>query len=122
MNDKRDGFVSKKKEERLDQLFFAISDPSRRKILDLLREAGELRVTDLAQAFDMSLNSVSKHVKILERAGVIKRTVEWRTHMISPNWERLNAGFEYLSTYHHFWNQKLDAFVKHIELKGDDDD
>jgi len=108
-----------KKDEQLDQLFFAICDPTRRKILDLLREAGELSVTDLAKAFEMSLNGVSKHVKILERAGVIRRTVNWRTHMISPSWERLNAGFEYLSTYHHFWNQRLDKFVEHLNKKGD---
>ena len=106
-------------DEQLNELFFALSDPSRRKILDILREAGELTVGDLAKAFEMSLNGVSKHLKILERAGVIEREIEWRTHRIRPNWERLNAGFEYLSAYHHFWNQRLDAFVKHLSKEDD---
>ena len=110
------------KEQELNDLFFAISDPSRRKILDLLRETDELSVTDLAQAFQMSLNGVSKHVKILERAGAVKRRIDWRTHYISPNWDRLQAGFEYLSTYHHFWNQRLDAFVQQVNTKGDSDE
>lgn len=108
-----------KKDDQLNDLFFAISDPTRRRILDLLREAEELSVTDLAQAFEMSLNGVSKHIKILERAGVVKRNIAWRTHMITPNWERLNSGFEYLSAYHHFWNQRLDAFVGLLNKKGE---
>lgn len=114
--------VERAGEDRLNELFFAISDPSRRKILDLLRETGELSVTDLAQAFQMSLNGVSKHVKILERAHVVKRRVEWRTHYISPDWDQLRVGFEYLSTYHHFWNQRLDAFVQELTKKGDRDE
>lgn len=114
--------MSTDNEEKLNSLFFAISDPSRRKILDLLRETGELSVTDLAQAFQMSLNGVSKHVKILERADVVKRRVEWRTHYISPNWDQLKAGFEYLGTYHHFWNQRLDAFVQQVTNQGDTDE
>lgn len=109
-------------EKKLNELFFAISDPSRRKILDLLRETDELSVSDLAQAFEMSLNGVSKHLKILERSGVIKRRIDWRTHYISPNWESLQAGFEYLSSYHHFWNKRLDAFVQHVTHKGENDE
>lgn len=108
-------------EEKLNELFFAISDPSRRKILDLLRETDELSVSDLAQAFQMSLNGVSKHVKILERADVVKRRVDWRTHYISPNWEKIRVGFEYLSTYHHFWNQRLDAFVQEVTKEDSDE-
>lgn len=116
------GRLANKKEEILDDLFFAISDPSRRKILSLLREANEMTIGDLADAFEMSLNGVSKHVKILEKAGVVTRRIEWRTHTITPNWETLNAGFEYLSFYHNFWNQRMDSFVNHMNAKGKKDE
>lgn len=105
--------------ERLDQVFRALSDPSRRRILALLREAGELRVGDIAAAFDMSLNGVSKHLKGLEAAGLVSRRVAGRVHFISVEWSALQPAYEYLHAHHHFWSSRLDALVDYVSTKSD---
>src|SRR4030095_14421943 len=69
----------------LDQVYGAIADPTRRAILAVLAE-GEFNVGSLAERFPISLNGVSKHVKVLERAGLVERTVQGREHRL-----RLNA-------------------------------
>src|SRR3546814_12630925 len=68
----------------LDETLQGLSDPTRRAILDRLT-AGEARVTDLAKPFAMSLNSVSKHIRTLERAELVRRRVEGRAHILTPN-------------------------------------
>ena len=61
----------------------AASDPTRRAILTLLAQLGPTRVTDLARHFEMSLNAVSKHIKVLEAAGLASRVTTWREHLIA---------------------------------------
>src|ERR1700751_1810353 len=68
----------------LDQTLAALADPTRRAILQRLSE-GEARVTELARPFAMSLNAVSKHIRILERAGLVSRRRVWREHRVSFN-------------------------------------
>ena len=85
----------------LNLIFHSLADPNRREILALLREAREMRVGDIAEAFNMSLNGVSKHLKVLEQAGVVVRRVEGRNHWISVNQEALQAALEWLSEHHH---------------------
>ena len=109
---------SEAKEEQLSLVFHVLSDRTRRKILELLREAGELKVGDLAQAFSMSLNGVSKHLKVLEKAGLIERRIEGREHWISVSWARLQQPYEWLHFYHHFWGERLDALVDYVQEKG----
>ena len=92
----------------LDLVFGSLADPTRRRILGLLREAGELKVGDIAQAFDMSLNGVSKHLKILERAGVITRRIEGRQHWISPDRRALGEALQWLSEHHEVWAARLE--------------
>ena len=106
--------------QRLDSLFRALSDASRRQIIALLREAGELKVTDLADAFTMSLNGVSKHIKVLEKAGLILRRIEGREHWLRVDWTALEAGHTWLSYHQHFWNSRLDAFVEHVTKQADE--
>jgi DNA-binding transcriptional ArsR family regulator len=91
----------------LDVAFAALSDPTRREIVQRLAK-GPVRVTDLAQPFDMSLNAVSKHVKVLERAGLVRRTREGREHYITldPGPIRHIAGWA--SRYQRFWSDRLD--------------
>lgn len=111
-------------EERLSAVFRALSDPSRRKIIELLRESGELRVGDIAEVFSMSLNGVSKHLKVLERAGVVRRRVEGRQHFIRVDWEALQRPYEWLHFYRHFWGGRLDALVDYVtnqEKKNDEE-
>ena len=103
---------------RLSRVFQALADPARRRIIALLRESGELPVGVVAEAFSMTLNGVSKHVKVLERAGVVRRRVEGRVHWLSVDWSALQAAYEYLHAHHHFWSTRLDALVDYARGEG----
>ena len=87
----------------------AASDPTRRAILTLLAQHGPLRVTDLAGHFDMSLNSVSKHVKVLETAGLVSRRTEWREHLIEVRIEPLSAVDDWFAELRSIWALRLEA-------------
>jgi DNA-binding transcriptional ArsR family regulator len=106
-----------KKDEQLDQVFHGLADPSRRKMVALLREAGQMKVSDIGQAFDMTLNGVSKHLKVLEQAGLVTRRVEGREHWISVNWPALQPAYEFLHFHQHFWTARLDALMDHVDSK-----
>ena len=94
--------------ENLNQTYAALADPTRRAILIILMQA-EARVTELAEPFDMSLNAVSKHVRVLERAELVHRTVRGREHYISVNIDPLREAAEWIKTYQHFWDERVDA-------------
>jgi DNA-binding transcriptional ArsR family regulator len=100
-----------REEERLSRVFHCLADPARRKIIALLRESGELQIGVIGQAFAMTQNGVSKHVKVLEAAGLVRRRVEGRVHWISVDWAALQVAYEFLHAYHHFWSTRLDALV-----------
>ena len=105
-------------EQRLSRVFHALADPARRRIIALLRESGELPVGVVADAFSMTLNGVSKHVKVLERAGVVRRRIEGRVHWISVDWTALQVAYEFLHAHHHFWSTRLDALVDYTRTKA----
>ena len=92
----------------LNLTFGALSDPSRREMLRLLRR-GEMRVTEIAAPFALSLNAVSKHVRALERAGLVRRRVRGREHFIGLAPGALGAAAEFLEDYREFWEGRLDA-------------
>lgn len=92
---------------RLDTVFHALSDPTRRAMLKSLA-ARERTVGDLAQPFRISLNASSKHVKVLERAGLVRRTVRGRTHLCRLNAAPLAAADKWLRYYQRFWTERLD--------------
>lgn len=69
----------------------------------------------VAEAFAMTLNGVSKHVKVLEGAGVVRRRVEGRVHWISVDWSALQVAYEFLHAHHHFWSTRLDALVDYVQ-------
>jgi DNA-binding transcriptional ArsR family regulator len=101
-------------EQRLDLTYAALADPTRRAILTRLQQQ-EARVTELAAPFTMSLNAVSKHLQVLERAGLIRREVRGREHYLSANPELLQEAAEWLNTYQQFWDQRLtrlDTFLR----------
>lgn len=104
-------------EERLDAVFHCLADPARRKIVALLREAGEMTVGEVGKAFSMTQNGVSKHVKVLEDGGLVKRRVEGREHWISVAWEAMQPAYEYLHFHHHYWSKRLDALVDYAAKK-----
>src|ERR1700733_11196414 len=98
---------------QLDGVFEAVADATRRSILDRLRE-GPLTVTGLAEPYDMSLNAVSKHLKKLESAGLIRRDVRGREHFCSLDAARLEAAMDWMEHYRAFWTERLDALEKHL--------
>lgn len=102
-----------------DSTFAALANATRRDILARLA-GGEATVSELADAYDMSLNAVSKHVMTLEEAGLVTRRVDWRTHYIILNPEPLRAAHEWLDLYRAFWEHKLDALEQFLARKKRD--
>ena len=97
----------------LDRVFSAVSDATRRAILARLAES-DARVTDVAGAFPISLNSTSKHIRVLEGAGLVRRTVRGREHMLRLEARPLSEAAEWIDHYRRFWNDQLaslEAFV-----------
>ena len=92
----------------LDQTLLALADPTRRAILQRLSR-GEARVTELAHPFEMSLNAVSKHIRILERADLVRRRTAGREHFLSFNRQRLDEVANWIETQRAAWNARLDA-------------
>jgi len=91
-----------------DLTLTALAHPVRRAILERVMRK-ELRVTDLARPFAMSLNAVSKHIRILERAGLVSRRRVWREHLVSFNPEPLEQVSAWIETSRAFWSARLDA-------------
>lgn len=91
---------------RLDHVYAAIADPTRRAIIQLLGR-GETTVGDLAGRFPMSFNGVSKHVKVLERAGLLNRRVAGREHWLTLRPAPLAAAANWLEHYREFWDTRL---------------
>ena len=90
---------------QLDHVLAAIADPTRRAILDRLTR-GPARVTDVAAPFAMSLNAVSKHVKVLERAGLVRRARQGREHVLQLDAEPLREVVRWGFRFEPFWNER----------------
>ncbi|HKA36355.1 MAG TPA: metalloregulator ArsR/SmtB family transcription factor [Thermoanaerobaculia bacterium] len=103
--------------DQLGQVMAAVSDPTRRAILDRLAR-GPSRVTDIAEPFAMSLNAVSKHIKVLEQAGLVRRKVEGREHRLELNAAPLRDVSRWADRYARFWIEKLDRLEAHF-AKGE---
>ena len=93
---------------QLDNTLIALADPTRRAILARLSR-GEARVTDLAAPFDISLNSVSKHIRMLERADLVRRRRAGREHLLTLNPQPLDAAQAWIETQRALWTQRLGA-------------
>jgi DNA-binding transcriptional ArsR family regulator len=103
--------------DRLSETFAALADPTRRAILARL-SLGEMSVTELAEPFDMSLPAVSKHLKVLERAGLIARgrAAQWRPCRLEPT--PLKDVDDWIEQYRKFWAQsfdRLDAYLCELQ-------
>ena len=92
----------------LDAVFHALADPTRRAMLGHLAER-ELTIGELATPFSMSFAGASKHVRVLENAGLVTRTIRGRTHLCRLQAARLAEANEWLRRYERFWNEKLDT-------------
>ena len=102
----------------LDNTMLALADPTRRAILSRL-SAGEARVTELAEPFAISLNSVSKHIRMLERAQLVRRRKSGRDHFLSLNPKPLDAAAKWIETQRSLWNSRLDALERALEEDED---
>ncbi len=100
----------------LDRTFAALSDPTRRAILARLR-AGSLSVGEIAQPFEVSLAAISKHVRVLERAGLIRREVRGRQHRCSLEARPLQRAAEWTARYRAFWEGRLDALSDFLDAR-----
>src|SRR5579871_4495089 len=104
---------------RLDAVFAALADPTRRAIIERLSRS-EARVTEVAEPFDMSLNAVSKHIRVLEASGVIARHRKGRDHILSINTRSLDEVDGWIGRMRRYWDARLDA-MEHLlgELRQD---
>lgn len=98
----------------LDRVFHALSDPTRRAIVQRLSGSSGT-VSALAEPFDMSLNAVSKHLKVLEGAKLIKRDIVGRTSVCSLNIDPLLNANKWIEQYTQFWNEVLDSLEMHLD-------
>lgn len=103
----------------LDRVFAALSQPVRRSMIERL-SAGECTVGDLAEPHDISLPAVSKHLRVLEDAGLLEQTPDGRVRRCNLNAAPLSAAFGWLVQYRLFWEDALDALAAHVE--GDDEE
>ena len=92
----------------MDDVFHALSHEARRAMLGRLAR-GELTVGELAEPLDMTLAAASKHVKMLERAGLVHRTVDGRRHLCRLEPGPLASAYAWLRFYERFWTERLDA-------------
>jgi DNA-binding transcriptional ArsR family regulator len=100
----------------LSTVLGAISHPSRRAILHRLAD-GPARVTDIAAPFDMSLNAISKHLKVLEGAGLIDRERQGRDHVIKFRGHPLRLVSQWVHEYERFWTERLDRLEHYFNDK-----
>jgi DNA-binding transcriptional ArsR family regulator len=98
----------------LDRTLIALADPTRREILRRLTR-GETRVTDLARPFAISLNSVSKHIVVLERAGLVRRRRAGREHLLSLDPAPLDRTAAWIESQRSLWIARLDALADVVE-------
>src|SRR3712207_8909310 len=110
--------------DRLSTTFAALADPTRRAILARLSR-GEATVTELAQPFDMSMPAISRHLKVLERAGLIERgrEAQWRPCRLDA--APLKEVADWADNYRRFWDAsyaRLDQYLKHLQTEETDHD
>ena len=99
----------------LSEILKAVSDTTRRSLLTQLCQQGTSRVTDLAESYDVSLNAISKHIKVLEKTGLVTRRTIGRTHWIEPKIERLRLVENWFKELKSIWElrlEKLDEILK----------
>lgn len=101
---------------QLDALFGSVADPTRRAIFARLANS-DSRVTEIAGDFPISLNSVSKHIKMLERAGLVHREVIGRNHFLSLNAAPLAEAAAWIDHYTAFWEGRLAALDSFVKIK-----
>ena len=104
---------------QLDRTFAALADPTRRRILEHL-SAGDRCVTDLSKPYSMSLPAVSKHLRVLEKAGLVRRHRNGRVHRLKLQAAPMQQAQQWIETYRRFWEDsldRLDEYLKELQNK-----
>jgi DNA-binding transcriptional ArsR family regulator len=101
-------------DEQLDDVFHALADPTRRAMLKSLSKS-QHTVGELAEPFSISLAAASKHIKVLERAGLVRRNIEGRTHICRLDAAPMHAGMEWIRHYEKYWVERLDVLQSLLE-------
>ena len=104
----------KREADRLDATFGALSDPTRRAIVERLSR-GEVSVSELAEPFDMSLPAVSKHLTVLEDAGLIARRKDGRVRHCELKEEPMRAAMQWIAAYGRFWDDQLESLGRFLQ-------
>jgi DNA-binding transcriptional ArsR family regulator len=101
-------------ENQLDAVFHALADPTRRSILGRLK-SGEASVSELASPYDMSLAAVSKHLQVLQHAGLVVQHRQGRRRQCSLQGARLGVAHSWLEQYERFWTERLDSLANYFQ-------
>jgi DNA-binding transcriptional ArsR family regulator len=100
----------------LDRVFSALADPTRRAILRALTRR-PATINEIAKPFPVSLNAISKHVMVLERAGLLHREIKGRQHHCRIEARPLRQADAWMAHYRHFWDDRLDALAIYVDKK-----
>jgi DNA-binding transcriptional ArsR family regulator len=103
-------------DQNLDRAFGALADPTRRALLVALRK-GDARITDLARPLPMTFAGVSRHVGVLEEAGLVRRDVRGREHWVSVQSDVLRQAEQWLREQTTFWSKRADSLADRLERK-----
>ncbi|HEY3760969.1 MAG TPA: metalloregulator ArsR/SmtB family transcription factor [Verrucomicrobiae bacterium] len=98
----------------LDRTFGALADPTRRRILEHLTH-GDRCVTDLARPYSMSLPAISKHLRVLERAGLVRRRRDGRVHRLKLDASPMKDAQQWIEEYRRFWEERLDRLDQYLQ-------
>ena len=104
-------------ESVLDRTYAALADPTRRALLVALR-AGEARITDLAAPFDMTFAGVSRQLKVLEAAGLVRREIRGREHWLTLRLDPLTAAERWIGEQTRFWSSRADALAARLRRRA----
>jgi DNA-binding transcriptional ArsR family regulator len=105
----------------LDSTFAALSDATRRGILARLAQRGETSVSDLAAPYKMSLPAVSKHLRVLQNAGLVSRQKDGRVHRCRLRAEPMKCAAAWIEHYRQFWEAQLDSLARYLQESADDE-
>jgi len=105
-------------EDVLDKTFAALAHPTRRSILTRLATDGSASVTELAEPFEVSLMAVSKHLKVMEEAGLIRREKDGRVHRCSFDPSSIANASRWIEMHRKFWTEQLDSLAAYLEGSG----
>ena len=110
-------------DDTLDRTFSALAHPIRRTILTRLARGESASVSQLAQPFDVSLMAISKHLKVMEEAGLIRREKDGRVHRCSYDPDSIGIASDWMEMHRRYWEQQLDSLAAYFEeAKGSTED